>query len=302
MALTGPLSQYVAMRMHADEIDTSPELVRRLLAAQFPQWAALPIEPVESAGTDNAMYRLGDELAVRLPRIPRTVGYLQREQRWPSVLAPQLPFDVPVAVAIGQPGEDFPLPWTVVTWLAGDNPVVGGLVDPETLAQDLATFIQALRKIDPTDGPQQNRGVPLRDRDAATREAISQLHDDIDTDRALALWSHAITLPEHVCGPMWSHGDLSPGNVLVADGRLTAVIDFGGAGVGDPTVDLVVAWNLLPPDARSTFRAALDVDDDTWERGRAWAMSIALIQLPYYRDTNPVLSANSRHVLREVLA
>ncbi|WP_211765847.1 aminoglycoside phosphotransferase family protein [Kutzneria sp. CA-103260] len=291
------------MRMHADEIDTDPGLVRRLLAAQFPRWADLAVERVESAGTDNAMYRVGTELAVRLPRIPRTVDYLRREQHWPTVLAPQLPVEVPVPVALGEPGDGFPLPWTVLRWIPGSNPVVGRLADPEALALDLAEFVQALRKIDPTGGPEQQRGVPLSTpgRDSATREAIAQLHDDIDTSRALAIWDRAIALPEPP-GVFWSHGDLAPGNVLVRDGRLSAVIDFGGAGVGDPTVDLVIAWNLLPPNARQVFRTALDVDDDTWERGRAWAMSIALIQLPYYRDTNPGLVALSRHVLAEVLA
>jgi aminoglycoside phosphotransferase (APT) family kinase protein len=229
---------------------------------------------------------------------------LRKEQHWPAVLAPQLPVEVPVPIAVGEPGDDFPFPWAVLRWIDGRNPVVGSLADPEALALDLAEFVQALRKIDPTGGPAQSRGVPLGSpgRHTPTREAISQLHDDIDTDAALALWERAIALPEWSGGPMWSHGDLSPGNVLVRDGRLSAVIDFGGVGVGDPTVDLVVAWNLLPANARSVFRAALDVDDDTWERGRAWAMSIALIQLPYYRDTNPGLSANSRHVLSEVLA
>lgn len=297
------MSQYVAMRMHADEIDTDADLVRRLLSDQFPQWAELSIERVESSGTDNAMYRVGSDLAVRLPRIPRTADYLRREQHWPTVLAPQLPVEVPVPVAVGEPGDDFPLPWTVLRWIPGRNPVVGRLDDPEALALDLAEFIQALRRIDPAGGPQQQRGVPLStpSRDSLTREAISQLHDDIDADRALAYWERAIELPEPA-GVFWSHGDLSPGNVLVRDGRLSAVIDIGGAGVGDPTVDLIVAWNLLPPNAREVLRTALDVADDTWERGRAWAMSIALIQLPYYRDTNPALAANSRHVLAEVLA
>ena len=291
------------MRMHADEIDTDADLVRRLLAAQFPQWADLPIERVESAGTDNAMYRVGEDLAVRLPRTPRNVGYLGREQRWLPYLAAQLPVEIPVPLRHGEPGEGFPLPWTVCRWIPGRNPVAGSPDDAETLALDLADFVRALRKIDPADGPRHDRGVPLSTpgRDAATREAIGQLHDDIDTSRALAYWERAITLPEPAGPPQWAHGDLSPGNVLVRDGRLAAVIDFGGAGVGDPTVDLVVAWNLLPAAARQVFRAALDVDDNTWERGRAWAMSIALIQLPYYRDTNPVLAANSRHVLSEVL-
>jgi aminoglycoside phosphotransferase (APT) family kinase protein len=300
MALTDAVSQYVAMRMHADEIDTSPELVRRLLAAQFPQWAELPVERVESAGTDNAMYRVGTELAVRLPRLPRAEDNVHREQRWLPILAPQLPFAVPEPLGRGEPGAGFPLPWSVCRWLPGANPDAGSA----DLALDLAAFVQALRKIDPTGGPRQERGVPLSTpgRDSATRTAISQLHDDIDTARALAVWEHAIALPEPSDGPLWCHGDLSPGNLLVRDGRLAAVIDFGGVGVGDPTVDLVVAWNLLQGDSREVFRAALDVDDETWDRGRAWAMSIALIQLPYYRTTNPGLVSLSRHVLSEVLA
>ncbi len=303
MALTEALSHYVAMRMHTDEIDSTPELVRALLAEQFPRWADLSIERVESSGTDNAMYRLGDELAVRLPRRPFAADALRKELHWPAVLAPQLPVEVPVPVAVGEPGDDFPYPWAVLRWISGGNPVVGALAEPEALALDLAEFIQALRKIDTTDGPAQHRGVPLGSpgRDSATREAIAQLHDDIETARALALWDRATALPEPP-GVFWSHGDLSPGNVLVRAGRLSAVIDFGGVGIGDPTVDLVVAWNLLPAEAREVFRTALDVDDDTWERGRAWAMSIAVIQLPYYRDTNAGLSANSRHVLSEVLA
>jgi len=303
MALTVALSQYVAMRMHTDEINSAPELVRALITEQFPQWADLPIERVDSSGTDNAMFRLGDELAVRLPRRPFVAAALRKELHWPAVLAPQLPVEVPAPVAVGEPAADFPFPWAVLRWIDGGNPVVGALVEPEALALDLAEFVQALRKIDPTGGPAQHRGVPLGSpgRDVPTREAISQLHDDIDADAALVLWERAIALPEPP-GVFWSHGDLSPGNVLVRNGRLSAVIDFGGVGIGDPTVDLVVAWNLLPAGARDVFRAALDVDDETWERGRAWAMSIALIQLPYYRDTNPGLSANSRHVLSEVLA
>jgi aminoglycoside phosphotransferase (APT) family kinase protein len=190
----------------------------------------------------------------------------------------------------------------VFRWLDGANPVVDHVAEPDLLAGDLAEFITALRLIDTADGPRAGRGVHLATRDQATRAAIADLHGVIDTDRALAEWEEALAIPESSGPAAWAHGDLSPGNVLITGGRLTAVIDFGGVGVGDPTVDLIVAWNLLPARSRTVFRTALDVDDGTWARGRGWALSIALIQLPYYLHTNPALAANARHVIREVLA
>jgi aminoglycoside phosphotransferase (APT) family kinase protein len=291
-----------AVKMHADEVDTDTSLVRRLIVSQFPQWADLPIEPVESSGTDNAMYRLGADMAVRLPRIEGAVGNVDREQRWMRRLAPRLPVAIPVPLGRGEPGEGFPYSWSVCRWIEGENPAVDRLHRPRTLAGELAGFIAALRRIDPADGPPAGRGVPLATRDAPTRAAIDELHGIIDTDAATAAWEEALRIPPWPGPAAWVHGDLSPGNVLVGDGRLSAVIDWGGVGVGDPTVDLIVAWNLLPADVRPAFRAALGVDDVTWARGRGWALSIALIQLPYYKDTNPVLAASARHVIKEVLA
>jgi aminoglycoside phosphotransferase (APT) family kinase protein len=283
-------------KMHADEADIDADLVWRLIAAQFPQWADLPVTPVESSGTDNAMYRLGADKAVRLPRISDAV---ENVGEWLPKLAAGLPVAIPGVLGHGVPGEGFPWNWSVVQWLAGVNPVAGQVGDP--LAEDLAEFILALRRIDVTDGPSQTRSGPLVRRDTATREAIGQLHGMIDTDAVTRIWDAALKLPEWPGPDMWSHGDLSPGNVLVVDGRLSAVIDFALAGVGDPTVDLEVAWNLLAAPARDTFRSALQVDDETWLRGRAWALSISLIQLPYYQHTNPVLAENSRYVIREIL-
>ena len=289
-----------AARMHADEIDTDVPLVHRLIAAQFPQWAELDVTPVTSSGTDNAMYRLGDDLAVRLPRIASAAGNIEQEQRWLPQLAPLLPVTVPMPIGRGEPDEHYPLPWSVVRWLDGANPVVGEILEPTRLAEDLAAFITALRQIDVTDAPQANRGGPLAGRDAATRKAIAELDGMIDTELATTVWDDALRLTGR-SAPAWAHGDLSPGNVLVSGGRLSAVIDFSGVGVGDPTVDLVIAWNLLPARGRDALRTALEVDEQTWLRGRAWALSIALIQLPYYHQTNPGLAANSRHVINEVL-
>jgi aminoglycoside phosphotransferase (APT) family kinase protein len=291
----------MAAKMHADEADIDTDLVRAMVATRFPHWAALPVTPVESAGTVNAMYRLGEDLAVRLPRIASAAEDVIREQTWLPRLAPGLPVAVPEPVGLGEPVEGFPWHWSVCRWLPGTNPAVEDLADPESLATDLAAFITALRLLDPTGGPAQARGVPLANRDAETRAAIDQLRGDVDTDAVTAVWSRAIRLPRPDGPAVWSHGDLSPGNVLIDGGRLAAVIDFGCVGIGDPTVDLIIAWNLLPARARGVFRAALRVDDATWERGRALALSISLIQLPYYRSTNPVLAANSRHVIAEVL-
>jgi aminoglycoside phosphotransferase (APT) family kinase protein len=290
----------VAVRMHADEVGIDTPLVRRLVAAQFPRWADLPVEPVASSGTDNAMYRLGDDLAVRLPRITGAAGNVAAEQRWVPLLAPHLPVAVPSPVGLGRPTDEYRYPWSVCRWLPGTNPVAGDTT--AELAEDLAAFVTALREVDPAGAPAAGRGAPLATRDDPTRAAIAASAGLVDTAAVTEVWADALRIPPWDGPPAWAHADLSPGNVLVRDGRLSAVIDWGAAGVGDPTVDLVVAWNLLSGPARSAFRAALGVDDDTWHRGRGWALSISITQLPYYQHTNAVLAANSRHVIAEVLA
>ncbi len=291
-----------ARKMHADEVATDVGLVGRLIAGQFPQWTGLAIEPVPSAGTDNALYRLGDDLAVRLPRIKGAAEDVHREHEWLPRLAPLLPVAIPQPLGKGEPAEGYPWHWSVHRWLDGENPTVGALPDPQALATELAGFITTLHRIDTDGAPRSGRGVPLIRRDAPTRTAIDALHGVIDTTAATSAWEAALAAPVWSDPPVWIHGDLSPGNVLTVSGRLSAVIDFGGFGVGDPATDLIVGWNLLPAGTRPDFRAALGVDDATWARGRGWALSIALIQLPSYRTTNPALAANSRHVIGEVLA
>ena len=291
-----------AEKMHADEVETDVSLVRRLLAAQFPHWADLPIAPVESAGTDNAIYRLGDDMAVRLPRIHWATGQVDKEQRWLPKLAPLLPFAIPVPLGRGEAAEGYPWSWSIYGWLNGENPTIGRIADPHLLATDLAELIAALQRIDLQDAPTAGRGVPLARRDADTRTAIDALAGMVDTDAVTAVWDAALRAPEWPGPPVWLHSDLAPGNLLIVDGRLSAVIDFAGVGVGDPAGDLPVAWNLLPAEARDVLHATLQVDDATWERGRGWALSIALIQLPYYHRTNPVLAAGARHTIAEILA
>ncbi len=289
-------------KMHADEVHTDAALVGRLVAAQFPQWAGLPIAPVPSAGTDNALYRLGDDMAVRLPRIPGAVGQVEKEGRWLPALAPLLPLAIPVPLAQGSPSADYPWPWSVYRWLSGENATIERIADPHHFATALARFIAALHRIDPTGGPPSSRGVPLATRNAPTRAAIAALRGMIDTDAATAAWEAALRAPAWHGPPTWSHGDLQSGNLLAVGGRLSAVIDFGCLGVGDPACDLQVAWNLLPAETRGVFRAALPVDDATWARGRGWALSVGLIALPYYQHTNPVLAGISRHAIAAVLA
>ncbi|MFF9283218.1 aminoglycoside phosphotransferase family protein [Streptomyces griseosporeus] len=287
--------------MRPDEIDLDAGLVARLIAAQFPRWSSLPVRRVASSGTENAMFRLGADLVVRLPRYPGAVADVEHEQRWLPRLAPLLPVPVPEPVGRGVPGEGFPWPWSVLRWLDGRNPVAGAVEEPEALAEDLGAFVAALRRVDAA-GPPGYRGGPLHTRDDSTRAAVAELGDRVDARAVTALWEEALRAPAHSGPPVWAHGDLMPGNVLVRDGRLSAVIDFGTAGTGDPAVDLIAAWYLLPAPARPAFRKAVGCDDAEWARGRGWALSIALVALPYYWQTNPPVAATSRHVIAEILA
>ena len=289
-------------RMHADEIPTDAALVARLVAAQFPRWAGLPIAPVPSSGTDHALYRLGDELVVRLPRLPNAVSQLTKEATWLPRLAPHLPLAIPAPLALGAPGEGFPLPWAVYRWLAGETVSLDRLADPRAAVRTLAGGIAALRRIDPAGGPPSPRGGPLAPRDGAVRDALARSRELIDTVAALAAWEEALRAPDWGGPPVWSHGDIMAGNLLAVDGALAAIIDWGCLGTGDPACDLIVAWNLLTPELRAEFRAALGADDATWARGRGWALSCGIIALPYYQHTNPTLAAISRRAIDAVIA
>ena len=288
--------------MHADELHTDVALVRRLVAAQFPEWAALPIVRISSSGTVNALYRLGEGMVVRLPRMEWGVGAVDRELRWLPKLAPLLPVSISVPLAKGAPGEGYPWDWGVYAWLEGENPAVDGPADPESLARDLARFVVELHRVDLAGGPPAGRGESLARFDDATRAALDALEGIVDTRAATAAWDEALRAPPWSGPPVWVHGDLMPGNLLVRGGRLTGVIDWGGLGVGDPACDLMVAWNMLRPGARGVFRAEVGVDDATWVRGRGWALWTGLVALPYYEETNPVLADNARFRIGEVLA
>ena len=289
--------------MHADELPIDAALVARLLASQFPRWADLTIERVEPSGTDNAIYRLGTDMAVRLPR-QRSSGDVPAEEfRWLPMLAPQLPLAIPEPIALGEPAEGYPCQWLICRWLHGENATLERIADPAQAAGDLAGFIASLQAVDPTGGPAPDgRGGPLAPRDEWTRDSIAALADEIDVDVVTTAWETALAAPEWSGTPVWIHGDLDSRNTLVEHGRLSAVLDFATMAVGDPACDVMVAWKMLPDDHRDTFRAELAVDDATWARARGWVLSQALMILSYYTmESNPTLVLESRRWMRELL-
>src|SRR5262245_4582623 len=288
--------------MHDRELHIDADLVRELLTEQFPHWAELRLERVPSAGTENVLYRLGDDLSVRLPRIHWAAGNGDKDFEWLPRLAPLLPVAIPVPLAKGMPAAGYPWSWAVYPWLGGENPAVDQIADARSLAEDVLELLAALRRVDLTDGPETRRGAPLGGQDGAARAALSALDGMIDTGSATAVWEEALEEPDWRGPPVWIHGDLLPGNLLLEGGRLTGVIDWSLLGVGDPACDLIIAWSLLPAEEREIVRVELEVDAATWTRGRGWALSIALIALPYYKDSNPEFAAVARHLIREILA
>jgi len=290
--------------MHADEVDTDAALVRRLFAGQFPQWARLPIERVSSYGTDHAIYRIGSELAARLPRIAYATEQAATEARWLPAFAPHLPLRVPAQLAAGLPAEGYPFAWSVYEWLPGES-AAGGVGDLDQAAIDLAAFITALHGIDTAGAPPHSpggRGGPLAVQDPDVRASISRLGDRIDGKAALRSWEESLAATPYRGAHVWLHGDLLPGNLLVVDGRLSAVIDFGTLQVGDPAGDLQPAWNMFEGDSRNLFRDAIGADDACWLRGRGTVLYQTVMALAYYWDTNPGMVRQASRGLAQVLA
>jgi aminoglycoside phosphotransferase (APT) family kinase protein len=290
--------------MHADELEIDEALVRRLLRGQYPDWADLALERVRSAGTDNAIYRLGPDRVIRLPRIRGARKQIEADQRWLPSLAPLLPLSIPEPLEVGRPDEGYPWPWAVHRWLEGENARIDRLDDPREAASALGRFVAAMQRVDLEDRPPpgMGRGGPLATRDEEMREAIAASEGLVDIVAATAAWDSALGQPEWDRPPVWVHGDLHAENMLASDGRLSAVIDWGCLGVGDPACDVMAAWLYLSGDTRDAFRAELEVDEATWARARGWALSVGVIALPYYLSTNPVFAAVARHAIEQVLA
>jgi aminoglycoside phosphotransferase (APT) family kinase protein len=256
-------------------------VARRLVAKQFPRWAHLPVRPVDTSGWDNQTFRLGDRMSIRLPTAREYALAVDKEHRWLPVLAPQLPLPIPVPLAKGEPGEGFAFPWSIYEWIDGEPGRAGAIGDMVAFADNLAAFLVALRHVDPAGGPGPGlhnwfRGGPLQVYDADTRRAVEALDGHVPRDEVLAVWQAALDARRDG-RPVWFHGDVSLENVLVRDGGLGAVIDFGTCGVGDPACDLAITWRQLSGASREVFRAGIGVDPGTWARGRGWALWKALI-------------------------
>jgi aminoglycoside phosphotransferase (APT) family kinase protein len=291
--------------VHTDKIEIDSDLVSRLVSAQFPQWADLPINPVKFSGWDNRTFHLGDHMSVRLPSAERYIQQVEKEQRWLPKLAPLLPLPIPAPLAMGLPAEGYPWHWSVYKWLEGENATIERISDLCQFSIALAQFLTALQRVAVADGPPPGphnffRGGPLSVYDEETRRTIVALNGKIDTDAVTAVWEEALAATWRG-SPVWVHGDVSAANLLVESGRLSAVIDFGSSGVGDPACDLSIAWTFFEGESRETFRTALHADDATWARGRGWALWKALITIvnPY---TSLSEAEKSLCVIDELLA
>jgi aminoglycoside phosphotransferase (APT) family kinase protein len=293
------------MTMHSGELPIDERLVARLVAEQFPDYAGLPVRAVPSTGTVNAIFRLGNALCARLPRLRSWARDLEREVTWLPHLAPRVSLRIPQPVGRGRPTRAYPCWWAIYRWIEG-APYRDDLVGDECgAATTLAQFVTELQRVDPASGPPAGR-APLRELDAVTRAAIEASRSVVDADAALAVWEAALETPVWDGRPVWIHADLLRPNLLVNGGRLRAVIDFGSAGLGDPAMDLVAAWSVLGAAGRVQFRvgcrAASRVDDAAWARARGYALHQAALIVPYYLETNPRFAAEAMRTISEVLS
>lgn len=283
-------------------------LAGRLLAAQFPRWAHLPLRRLHPGGLDHVIFRLGDAMTVRLPRGDWAAGQAEKELLWLPRLAPHLPLAVPAPLEVGEPAFGYPWHWSVSRWLDGETATHDGLKDPEEAAAEMAAFLGALQGLAlPSDGSYGllSPAEPLRDRDRATRAAIAAVGADgtFDAGALTAVWEAAVEAEDRAAGPpVWFHGDMHNGNLLTRAGQLSAVLDFGGLGVGDPACDLVVAWTLLDAGPRRVFREALRADDAAWARGRGWALTTGLGAYTAYAATKPNVARDTARQITEALA
>ncbi|WAH42967.1 aminoglycoside phosphotransferase family protein [Alicyclobacillus fastidiosus] len=287
-------------------MDIDVSLVRRLILKQFPRWAGLLIKPVELSGWDNRTFRLGDDMTVRLPSHEAYEAQVKKEQQWLPRLASRLPIAIPTPIAMGTPSEEYPLHWSIYRWIDGENATTERITNLNDFAIELAQFLNTLQQIDANGGPPPGahnfyRGGPLGIYDRETRNAIADLNGMIDRVGAITVWESAIQTVWNT-PPVWVHGDVYPTNLLVKDRRLSAVIDFGCSGVGDPACDLTIAWTFFFGESRETFRSHLQLDDATWERARGWALWKALTTIAYPSNYPSGRLEESLRVIKDVIA
>lgn len=294
--------------MHPEQLAVSVETVRALVDAQFPEWRELPVRAVASEGTVNALFRIGDTLVARLPLVgadvDRTRTKLEAEAQAARELLGRTRFPTPEPVAIGEPGPGYPLPWSVQTWVPGTAATVADPSESTAFAHDLAEFVRDVRAIE-TRGRTfsgRGRGGRLHDHDDWMETCFARSESLLDVPALRRLWAELRVLPRGPGGDAMTHGDLIPGNVLVADRRLVGVIDVGGLGPADPALDLVGAWHLLEAGPREAFRDDLRCDDLQWARGVAWAFEQAMGLVWYYAESNPAMSLMGRRTLQRLLS
>ena len=293
--------------MPVAEVDVSPELVRQLLAAQHPDLAHLPVELMTN-GWDNVMCRVGDELAARMPRREMGAGLIVNEQRWLPVLQPRLPLPVPAPVRTGRPGLGYPWPWSIVAFIPGQVAALAPPADPRDAAVSMGRFLAALHTAAAPDAPPHTtRGVPLANRGETLAENLGMLGGRVDHAAVMRVWETAVAAPRWAGPPVWLHGDLHPANILVHQGRISGVIDFGDITSGDPAADLSVAWMLLPAEYHHLFQnayrvaAAYPADDACWARAKGWALVLGVVYLAHSAD-NPLIAGIGQRTLSAVLA
>ena len=294
------------MTDHHSEMQIDASLVRRLVAAQFPEWKELSVCPIYPGGWDNRTFRLGEQMLVRMPSAAHYAMQVEKEHRWLPRLAPLLPLPIPIPLAMGEPAESYPWHWSIYGWLEGEPATTGSITDLRRFAIQLAQFLQALQRIDAAGGPAVGphnfyRGGPLTTYDGETGAAIKTLRSKIDTEAVTAVWEAALTATWRG-SPVWVHGDVSPGNLLVKEGRLSAVIDFGCLGVGDPACDLAMAWTFFDGSSREAFVTTLSLDKATWARARGWTLWKALIIWAGLPGTNPADSDKSERIINDLVA
>jgi len=288
------------MAMHDGEIHIDVALVQQLLAEQFPDRERSSIRAVQSTGTVNAIYRVGDDACARLPRLAAWEGGLQREARWLPWLAERLSLPIAEPMGQGRPTAAYPVAWALYRWMDGEPYTDEGIDDEEHAARDLARFVLELRRLDTSGAPSAGRR-PLRQLDSGTRAAIEAGRGFIDSAAALAAWDDAVESAGWEGTPVWIHADLLRPNILTSSGRISAIIDFGSAGVGDPAADVIAAWSVFGPAGRAQYRSALNVDDETWRRARGFALHQAAIAIPYYVETNPGFASLAQRTVQQVL-
>ncbi|MDQ6422243.1 aminoglycoside phosphotransferase family protein [Paenibacillus sp. LHD-117] len=287
-------------------VEINVALVSRLIAEQFPEWAHLPVKPVELSGWDNRTFCLGPDMSVRLPSAEGYAAQVEKEQQWLPRLARHLPLPIPAPLAKGAPSREYPWHWSVYRWIDGENASIDRIDDLNEFAEQLSRFLNALQMIDTSGGPPPGlhnfyRGGSVSVYDEQTRNAITALRDQIDTEAATAVWETAIQTTWNR-PPVWVHGDVHPTNMLVKEGRLSAVIDFGCSAVGDPACDLTIAWTFFAKESRAIFRAGLKLDDHTWSRARGWALWKALITIADPANANPIKIKEARRTINEIFS